>query len=79
MVRYLVATGKPTPPYSDNGVKTEVVDLSDPSQSCLLDAIAGQHSSAGGLIGTTPVLCGGYKLPNTCLNELNEFCMEPRK
>ena len=35
VMRYIVATGYP----SNRGVKTEVVDLSDPSKSCILEDI----------------------------------------
>ena len=56
VVRYLVATGQP----SGSGAKTEIVDLSDPSKSCLLEDISYRRYSAGGLLGTTPVICGGY-------------------
>ena len=52
----MVATGWPT----DNGVKTEILDLSDPTKSCLLDDISVRGASTGGLLGTTPVICGGY-------------------
>ena len=56
VMRYLVATGKP----SSSGVKTEIVDLSDPTMSCLLEDIPYRSDSTGGLLGTTPVICGGY-------------------
>ena len=56
-MRYIVATGYP----SDSGVKTEVVDLSDPSKSCLLEDVSYRYYSTGGLLGTTPVICGGEK------------------
>ena len=52
-MRYIVATGL-------QQIKTEVVDLSDPSKSCLLEDIPYQAYSAGGMLGTTPVICGGY-------------------
>ena len=55
VMRYIVATGGP----SENGVKTEVVDLSDPSKSCILEDITYRYESAGGMLGTTPVICGG--------------------
>ena len=55
-MRYIVATGE----LSSSGVKTEVVDLSDPSKSCLLDDIPYRFYSAEGMLGTTPVICGGY-------------------
>ena len=57
-MRYIVATGEP----SESGVKTEVVDLSDPSKSCLLEDIPYRESSTGGLLGTTPVICGGWPI-----------------
>ena len=52
-MRYLVATGQ------WHITKTEIVDLSDPSKSCLLEDIPHQYTSTGGLLGTTPVICGG--------------------
>ena len=55
-MRYIVATGWP---YG-SGAKTEVVDLSDPSKSCLLEDIPYRYESSVGLLGTTPVICGGY-------------------
>ena len=55
VMRYLVATGSP----SSSGVKTEIVDLSNPTMSCLLEDIPYRAGSAGGLLGTTPVICGG--------------------
>lgn len=55
-MRYIVATGYPP----GSGLKTEVVDLSDLSKSCLLEDIPQRWSSAGGLLGTTPVICGGF-------------------
>jgi len=55
VMRYIVATGNP----SEIGVKTEVVDLSDPSKSCLLEDISYRMWSAGGMLGTIPVICGG--------------------
>ena len=64
VMRYIVATGEP----SDSGVKTEVVDLSDPSKSCLLEDIPYRQESAGGLLGTTPVICGGLD-DSTIINE----------
>ena len=64
-MRYIVATGFP----SDKGVNTEVVDLSDPSKSCLLEDIPYRHSSAGGMLGTTPVICGGYSSSSLELDE----------
>ena len=56
VMRYLVATGYP----SSSGVKTEIVDLTDPTMSCILEDIPFRYGSAGGLLGTTPVICGGY-------------------
>lgn len=56
VLRYLVGTGLP----SFSGVKTEIVDLSDPTKSCLLEDISYRYASAGGLLGTTPVICGGW-------------------
>ena len=45
-MRYIVATG-----YSlANEIKTEVVDLSDPSKSCLLEDIPFRDDSVGGML-----------------------------
>ena len=49
-MRYIVATGS---------TKTEVVDLSDPSKSCILEDISYRYESTGGMLGTIPVICGG--------------------
>ena len=54
-LRYLVAAGSPAP----YGTKTEIVDLSDPKMSCLLDDMQYRHDGAGGLLGITPIICGG--------------------
>jgi len=55
----LIATGKPTisPGYEQ---EIEIVDTSDPSLSCSLDDINYRYGSSGGLLGKTPVICGGY-------------------
>ena len=45
-MRYILATGEP----SGSGVKTEVVDLSDPSKSCLLEDIPFRDDSVGGML-----------------------------
>ena len=37
-------------PPSGSGVKTEVVDLSDPSKSCLLEDIPFRDDSVGGML-----------------------------
>ena len=65
-MRYLVATGDP----SHHGKKTEIVDILDPTKSCLLDDTAYRGESTGGLLGTTPVICGGRIGPsklNKCI------------
>ena len=49
-------TGRP----SSNGVKTEILDISNPSMSCLLDDTTYRYGSQGGLLGSTPVICGGH-------------------
>ena len=66
VLRYMVATGKPT---SGNGQKTEIVDLTDSSMSCVLDDIPSQWGSTGGVLGTTPIICGGFNgnYLNECL------------
>ena len=46
VLRYIVATGSP----SGSGVKTEVVDLSDTSKSCLVEDIPFRDDSAGGML-----------------------------
>ena len=61
----MIATGYP---YGSS-VKTEIVDVLDPSKSCLLeDIVSYRFKSAGGLLGTTPVICGGFA-SGTYLNE----------
>ena len=56
-IRYLVATGK------GSGEKAEILDLSDPTmsstKSCLSEDISYRYGSAGGMLGTIPVICGG--------------------
>ena len=71
VMRYIVATGDGDPYY--NGVKTEVVDLYDPSKSCILEDIPYRRYSAGGMLGTTPVICGGreYELDECLLYGTN--------
>ena len=56
VLRYMVATGSP----SSSRQKTEIVDLTDPSKSCVLDDIPSRYGSTGGVLGTIPVICGGY-------------------
>ena len=60
----MVATGQPekhTP-----RTKIEIIDVSDPTKSCVLDDnMTYPHlnvldGSTGGILGTTPVICGGY-------------------
>ena len=60
-MRYLVAYGI----FGKN--KTEIVDISDTTKSCILDDIPFRYQSAGGLLGTTPVICGGLGGMNECL------------
>jgi len=48
---------------------TEVVDLSDPSKSCILEDNLYGTWSIGGLLGTTPVICGGLDGQNKGTNE----------
>ena len=69
-MRYLVAYGT----YGNGKNETEIVDISDPTKSCVLEAddIANQLGSTGqsywagggtgGLLGTNPVICGGNVL-----------------
>ena len=66
-MRYIVATGDGDPYY--NGVKTEVVDLYDPSKSCILEDIPYRYYSAGGMLGSTPVICGGSSSPLSHFDE----------
>ena len=66
VLRYLIATG-----YNyGSSVKTEILDLLDPSLSCLIEEedISYRFKSTGGLLGTIPVICGGYA-SGTYLNE----------
>ena len=54
VMRYMVASGV-------GGDKTEIVDVSNPLKSCVLDdEITYRYGSTGGILGTTPVICGGY-------------------
>ena len=62
VLRYMVATG-----YDEQ--KTEIVDLTDSSMSCVLDDIPSRDGSIGGVLGTTPVICGGYSSGTGYLNE----------
>ena len=71
VLRYLITTGW----SSSSSLKTEIIDLSDPTKSCLIeDDISTITSysllrSTGGLLGTTPVICGGYETSGNTLNE----------
>ena len=53
-----------------SSVKTEILDLSDSSLSCLIEEedISNRFRSTGGMLGTIPVICGGYA-SGTYLNE----------
>ena len=69
--RYFVAAGYP----SASGVKSEIVDLLDPSKSCLLEDITPHRWIArGGLLGTTPVICGGWVAIGSG-NSLSDECI----
>ena len=59
--RYLVATGCFDDSLCNTGNpgKTEIVDIFDPSKSCILEDIPDRFESIGGLLGATPVICGG--------------------
>ena len=57
--KYMVTTGI-------GGEKTEIIDVSNPMKSCVLNddnilSIGGKprYYSSGGTLGTTPVICGG--------------------
>ena len=78
VMRYMVATGYSYTtkyPPGRTGIDTvEIVDVSNPTKSCELDDdIIARHSSTGGMLGTTPVICGGWQFygggpyVNTCL------------
>ena len=45
---------------------TEIVDVSNPMKSCVLNDTLSlkpyRHFSTGGMLGTTPVICGGKVL-----------------
>ena len=61
---------------SSNGVKTEILDISNPSMSCLLDDTKFRYGSQGGLLGSTPVICGGYDgNPSTSASETGRKCL----
>ena len=72
----MVATGTGKSHWSDSTkMPVEIVDVSDPSMSCVLDDdLTFRISSTGGMLGTTPVICGGYgtvpsrlEIENKCL------------
>jgi hypothetical protein len=61
----LVTTGEPT----SNSVKSEVIDLQDPSNICqnLEDYPIGVSYAVGGLLNQgDPLVCGGYPLTKVC-------------
>ena len=63
----MVATGQTT--TKRTVISTEIIDVSNPTKSCVLDdkiIRQYQYASTGGMLGTTPVICGG--LGNTDLH-----------
>ena len=70
--RYLVATGHPW------NVKTEIVDLSDPTKSCILENSPSRYYRTGGLIGTTPVISDASSGKNPSLERAEYWNPEPR-
>ena len=64
VMKYMVAAGQQN--------ITEIIDVSNPMKSCVLnDELSSQFSnllprylyySTGGMLGTTPVMCGGMTL-----------------
>ena len=49
------------------GDRTEIIDVSNPMKSCALNDISGsgqpyRYRSTGGMLGMTPVICGGKVL-----------------
>ena len=68
-MKYMVATGKcKTTRGEKGGNKTEIIDVSNPRKLCVLDDNLDQKYSSGGMLGTTPVICGGFN-GNVVLNE----------
>ena len=64
----MVATGQTTKFASV--VPTEIIDVLNPTKSCVLeDKIIDhyQYGGTGGMFGTTPVICGGTKGTDYCL------------
>ena len=59
-MKYMVARGR-----QSGLVRVEIVDVRNPTKSCVLyDEIPHKVKSklsSGGLLGTTPVICGGYR------------------
>ena len=55
-MKYLVATGDP----EGSAIKTEVVDITDPSKSCLLSDLPYINGAASCSLGSSPIICGGY-------------------
>ena len=61
-MKYMIARGRQT-----GALRVEIVDVRNPTKSCVLYDDLTVYSvifSSGGLLGTTPVICGGYRYPN---------------
>ena len=67
-MKYMVATGQTT--TKRTVISTEIIDVSNPTKSCVLDdkiIDQYQYGSTGGMLGTTPVICGGTNGSDYCL------------
>ena len=67
----MVATGNKGAALKDKTViSTEIIDVSNPTKSCVLDdkiINQWQYGGTGGMLGTTPVICGGTNGSDYCL------------
>ena len=70
VMRYMLATGYFPVNQSLIYPKTQIVDVSNPTKSCELnDDITDRSSSTGGMLGTTPIICGGNIRMTGWMNE----------
>ena len=70
VMRYMLATGYFPVNQSLIYPKTQIVDVSNPTKSCELnDDITDRSSSTGGMLGTTPIICGGNIHMTGLMNE----------
>ena len=57
---------------SGNGFDTQVIDMkSSSSVTSFGDIPSKRRNSVGGLLGSTPILCGGYPYEDSCISFKN--------